>query len=278
MFEAVILFLLGVFAIIFASVEDLRTREVSNWISYSLIIFALGFRLFFSIFSEDYSFFVSGLFGLFVFFIVGNALYYSRIFAGGDYRLMVAMGPILGFSTNVLGNISDYFSFIVLFLICGGVYGLFVSLGISLGNFKSFKKKFHCNLKQSRKGIYLFCLIGLLLMLFGFIESVLFSLGVLVFVSPYLVVYARTIDNFFMVKNINVKDLKEGDWIYERVKVGKKFVESSWDGASREDIKLLKKHHRRVKIREGVPFVPVFLFSYLGYMYFYFNPLWFTFW
>ena len=31
---------------IFAVVQDLKKREIANWVNFSLIIFALGFRFF----------------------------------------------------------------------------------------------------------------------------------------------------------------------------------------------------------------------------------------
>ena len=38
------LILLGLVWIIFAVVQDLRKREIANWLNFSLVIFALVFR------------------------------------------------------------------------------------------------------------------------------------------------------------------------------------------------------------------------------------------
>ena len=72
MFEEMFLVVLGLIWIVFAMVEDLKTREIFNWVNFSLIIFALGFRFFFSLFSgEGFQFFYQGLIGLGIFFVLG---------------------------------------------------------------------------------------------------------------------------------------------------------------------------------------------------------------
>ena len=112
MIEVIFLFLIGLLWILFASVQDLRKREVANWISFSLIVFALGFRFFFSLFNERWGFFLQGLIGLVIFFLIGNLLYYSRMFAGGDAKLMIALGPILAFTNNFFVNLEIYLLFL----------------------------------------------------------------------------------------------------------------------------------------------------------------------
>lgn len=61
MFETVFLFVLALAWIVFATVQDIRTREIANWLSFSLIIFALGFRFFYSLFfAGNFAFFSKG--------------------------------------------------------------------------------------------------------------------------------------------------------------------------------------------------------------------------
>ena len=94
--EVTFLLGIGLIWIIFASVTDLKKREVPNWLSFSLIIFALGFRLFYGIF-ESWNFFLQGIIGLGIFFVLGNLFYYLKLFAGGDAKLMIALGSVLPF-------------------------------------------------------------------------------------------------------------------------------------------------------------------------------------
>jgi len=106
MLETIFLISLGLIWIIFAVVQDLKKREIANWLNFSLVIFALGFRLFYSLFGEfGYEFFYQGLIGFGVFFLLGNLLYYGKVFAGGDAKLMISLGAIIPFSKSLFTNI-----------------------------------------------------------------------------------------------------------------------------------------------------------------------------
>ena len=125
MIEIIFLVLLALIWIVFATVQDLKSREVANWLNFSLIIFAMGFRFFYGLFgSNGFGLFYQGIIGLMIFFILGNFLYYSRMFAGGDAKLMIALGAILPLSENFMTNINYFIGFFILFLVAGTVYGL----------------------------------------------------------------------------------------------------------------------------------------------------------
>ena len=172
MLEVIFLIVLALVWIIFANVQDLKSREIANWLNFSLIIFALGFRFFYCLFSQDsFGFFYQGLIGLGIFFIVGNLFYYGRIFAGGDAKLMIALGTILPFSGDFSINLKIFVLFLFIFLFSGAFYGLIISVVLSIRDFKSFKKEFFKKLKKNRKMIYSFMFLGLVLMIFGFIET-----------------------------------------------------------------------------------------------------------
>ncbi len=267
MFGEFFLIVLGLLWIVFASVQDLKTREVANWLSFSLIIFALGFRFFYSLFAlNNFWFFYYGLIGLGAFFILGNLFYYGRIFAGGDAKLMIALGTILPLSLNWFSNLKIVSLFFVVFLFAGAIYG-FVWAGILAGrNWKSFKKEFARYLKERRilfMGVMFF---GLLIMFLGFFEGILFFSGALVFLLPYFYCFAKSVDEVCMIKKIKPSELREGDWLYKDVRVGGKVVKQNWEGLETKDIKLLKTK-KFVVVREGIPFVPVFLISFLVLIY-----------
>ena len=57
---------------IFAIVQDFKSREIANWLNFSLLLFALAIRLFYSIFTGNYDYILFGLVGLGVFFVLGN--------------------------------------------------------------------------------------------------------------------------------------------------------------------------------------------------------------
>jgi len=248
----------------FASVQDLRSREIANWINFSLIIFALGFRFFYCLFySLNFNFFYQGLIGLGVFFIIGNLLYYGRMFAGGDAKLMISLGAVLPFSESLLVNVRIFLLFIIIFLFVGAFYGLVCAVYLSVKNFKDFKKEFVQRIKKNKNLVYGAMVFGLVFMFFGLTESLLLYFGILFFILPFFYFYAKAVDECCLVKIISSKKLTEGDWLYKDVKIGKRLIKANWEGLTKKDVELLKKKCKIVKIRQGIAFVPVFLISFL---------------
>lgn len=268
MFEVIFLIVLGLVWIIFASVQDLKQREVANWLNFSLIVFALGFRFFWSLFEKgNLNFFYQGLIGLGIFFVLGNTLYYSRMFAGGDAKLMIALGTVLAFSESFYVNLKIFIWFLLIFLFVGAFYGFVWSFALMAGNFKSFKKEFSKRLNQKRKLVYFVMFVGILIMVLSLIEILFFYFGVLIFILPYFYLYAKSVDESCMIKKIKPTNLTEGDWLYKDVKIGKKLIKAKWDGLDKKEIGLLRKKREEVLIRQGIAFVPVFLISFLVLVY-----------
>ncbi len=269
MLGAVFLLGLGLIWIIFASVQDLKDQEVANWLNFSLIIFALGFRFFYSLFlGKDYGFFYQGLIGFGIFFILGNLFYYSRIFAGGDAKLMIALGAVLPIYESFYSNVKFFIVFFVVFLFSGMIYGLSFSFYLILKHFRNFKKEFKGQFKKNKNIIYGVMFFGLFLMAIGFSERFFFLFGGFVFILPCLYLYAKSVDEACMIKKIKVKDLREGDWLYKDIRIGRKIIKADWDGLSKKDIKLIQKKNKSILIRQGIPFVPVFLISFLIILFF----------
>ncbi len=278
MIEVIILFLLALIWIVFASITDIKTREIPNWISFSLVIFALGFRFFFSLFNDDFGFFYQGLIGLLIFFAIGNIFYYSRIFAGGDAKLMIALGSVLPFTDIFSYNLRIFVIFIFLFLFIGSFYGIITAIYLSFRKYKEFNKAFKTNLKKEKNKIFIVMIFSLLIILFGFLESIFLIVGFILLIMPYLYIYARTVDGICMIRETKTNVLTEGDWLYKSVKVGKKIIKPNWEGLNREEIKLIRKKYKKIKIKQGIVFVPVFLISLLILFYLWNTGLWNSFW
>ena len=262
MIEMVFLWVLAVLWVSFAVIQDLKSREVANWLSFSLIIFALGFRFFYSLFvGEDFSFFYQGLIGLGIFFALGNLFYYGRMFAGGDAKLMIALGAILPIYGTLLENFEVFFMFLIVFFFSGAIYSFGVSGALAIKNSKKFKKEFVLQFRKYHKLIYLVMALSLGAMLLGFVEILFLFIGILFFILPYLYVFAKAIDEACMVKEVDVSKLTEGDWLYEDVKLEKKKIKAKWDGLSKKDIVEIRKKYKKIKIKQGIAFTPTFLIS-----------------
>ena len=274
MFHAIFLIALALVWMGFAVVQDLKKREIANWVNFSLIIFAIGFRFFYSLFNgvEDgtgFNLFYQGLIGLGIFFILGNLLYYCRMFAGGDAKLLFALGAILPFSENFFVNLKIFALFFILFLFSGAVYGLFVSGALIFSHFKKFKKEFSKQFKKNKNLFILSIFLALFFIVLGFSDRFMVYFGILIFIIPYFYLSAKAIDEICMIKKISPKNLTEGDWLYKDTRVGNRIIKKRWDGLTKEEIKFLKKKDY-VLVRQGIPFSPAFLIAFLFLIYFWF--------
>ena len=268
MLEVIFLFVLALVWIAFATIQDLKTREIANWLNFSLIVFALAFRFFYSLFNAGgFGFFYQGLFGLGVFFALGNILYYGRMFAGGDAKLLIALGAVLPVSESFSANLEGFLFFLAIFLLAGAFYSIAVSAWFCFKNFGKFRKEFRHRFKINRKMFILSLLFSIALLILSYASFYLIFIAVLVFIIPYLYLYAKSVDETAMVKTLDSKKLREGDWLYKDVKVGNRTIKANWGGLTKEEIFLLRKNHKKTKIREGVAFTPVFLISFLVFFY-----------
>jgi len=279
MYELLFLSILGLVWIIFATFQDLKTKEIANWLNFSLIFFALGFRFFYSLFSAgNFNFFYQGLMGLAIFFILGNLFYYGRLFAGGDGKLFISLGAIIPLSYTFLITLEILFSFIVIFLFAGAFYSIFFSIFLGIKNHKKIKKEIGKQFTKNKKIFYFAIPVSIILLIFGYFEQLFIFIAILVFLLPYLYIYAKAVDEVAMVRKIKSSKLREGDWLYADVKIGKRIIKADWGGLEKKEISFLRKHIKIIKIREGIAFTPVFLISFLIFLYFLNSGLWNSFW
>jgi len=269
----IFLIILGLAGIIFAVVSDFKTSEIPDWLNISLVVFAIGARFFYSLFNgldsgEGFSWFYQGLMGLGVFFILGNVLYFGRMFAGGDAKLMMAMGAVLPLTPDFMQNANIAISFFVLFIFAGAVYGILTTGVLAFSNRKRFAKGFKNLFKKHKNKVYGAGFFALFLMSIGLSEITFLYFGIVVFVLPYFYLTGKVVDEYLMVKKKKPSELQEGDWLYKEVKIGKnKKLSPRWDGLSKKEISEIKKKRKSVWIREGIPFSPSFLIAFIILIY-----------
>jgi len=265
--EYYFLFVLAFIWLVFASIQDFRKTEVANWLNFSLIAFALAYRAFYAVAFDNLQFLGFGLLGFGVFFILAHLFYYTRVFAGGDAKLLMGLGIILPFNSYsefVLGTGEFIFLMFTLGLIYGIVYSTFLV--------RKDKKKFFKHFDGIFKGImkaYLFSIIvlGIAALLLG-ILGLFIPVAIALFVFFVLYGYLKAIEGI-MVKKVEPGKLMEGDWLVGDVKVGRNVIKKSVHGLSFEEIKMLKRAKKKVVIMNGLPFVPAFLLSFSVMVFFF---------
>ncbi len=258
------IFALALVWLVAATIQDIRKREIPNWLSFSLIIFALAFRALYSVFYSDIRFFLLGLLGLGIFFILAEIFYYARVFAGGDSKFLISLGCILPGTSLYLSLIFlGFFIFILMFV--GGFYGLVYSLVLVSLNRNNFAKEFKKQLKMRKMFVVIGLVLALLSLIFVFyIGDGLFLFFPLIIIAfPFLYIYSKAIEESCMIKLVNGKEVTVGDWLYEEVRVGRKKIKPYWEGLSEEEVRILKGYRGKVKVKYGIPFMPAFLISFI---------------
>jgi Flp pilus assembly protein protease CpaA len=257
--EYIFLFGLAFVWTVFAVVQDIRNREVSNWLNFSLIGFALAYRAFYSLSIGNGEFFILGFLGFLIFMILGNALYYARAFAGGDAKLLMGYGVILPYGGYGSLLILPLVFLFVLFFV-GTIYSLIYSVFLVIRNYPGFRKEFGIRFSKGRKLLLLSFSIGLIMEVlnykFGIWPSGLVFLFFAIF--PFLFFYLRALNKGMTVLK-SYSDLQEGDWLERDVKIGVKVIRKSVHGLSLGEIERLKRAKKKVLIMEGIPFTPAFL-------------------
>jgi len=268
-FENLFLVVLALIWIIGAVLQDLKKREVDNLWNFSLIAFALAYRLAVSIFSGNYWFILNGLIGLVIFFGLHNLFYYARLFAGGDAKLLMALGTILPLSYDWIINLKIFGYFILLFLITGSIYALIYAVFLVFKNYKSFKKEFIKQWKNYQK-IFLISLIFVIIWVnvVYFMSQIKFIfIGLIILLFPLLFVFSKSVEETCMIKSVSSNKVTLGDWLYKDILIGKKKIKANWQGVSKKDLKLIQKHKKNILIKYGIPFTPAFLFAFIGLLF-----------
>ncbi len=218
-----------------------------------------------------------------IFFILANLFYYTRIFGGGDAKLLMALSVVFAttpaFAKNIIQssiiNLNE--PFLIIFLInifaLGALYGLVFSIFSSIKNRKTFKKEFKkiIKIKQIRSFILFFWILSFLCLVFSFFSLTKtieffsynwFLISFIIFlIFPFLYIFIKTAENLAMIRKVAPNKLTEGDWLLKSVKIKNKVIKPSVHGLTKKDIKLLKKRKKLVLIKYGLPFVPIFLFA-----------------
>lgn len=258
--EYYFLFALALIATIFATIQDLKKREVANWLNFTFLAIAISYRIFYSIIKDNYQFLLLGILGTAIMIASAYALYYGKAFAGGDAKLLMAYGPILPYTSFQSAIYTPLIFLFALFLI-GAIYTIIYSESIAINNKNKFKSEFSKNLKKYKIAIP----VTILLLVFDIIllknSAILIIPLILLTIIPFLFIYIKSLDKC-MIKLISPENLTEGDWLERDIEINSRtIIKKTVHGLSIKDILLLRKHNKKVLIKQGIPFVPAFLIT-----------------
>lgn len=272
MFEPTIIVLcLAVLAV--AAYCDIKTTEVPDWLSYGAIFAGFGIRLIASFAGFDWSFLTAGILGFAAFAIISYAMYYLGQWGGGDAKLLMGLGALIGLEFKLDGLL---ISFLVALIFVGCLYGIGWSIALALKNRRAFSKKIKEVMKKQEcrtTGIIAASGVLALIIVAIFTKSpfgvlLLFAAAslVILFLAALLV---RTTELCCMFKYVRPSKLTEGDWIPKNVVVRGKIVCPKTNlGIDRKTINQLislekQNKLKKVMIKTGMPFVPGILLAFI---------------
>ena len=263
-----------------ASINDLRKREVPNWVNYGLIITGLGLGLLHSAVTFDGSFIIFSALGAVAAFALAAIMFYTGQWGGGDSKLLIGMGAALGIKAGISWPFSSldnpFISFLFNLVFVSLFYAVAWGAVLAIRNRKKFGVEFRKQLESHatlRKIVFAACALGLVAAVTSGDLLVKFaSLGVaaISFFTLYLSIMSKAVERACLLKNMSPLKLTEGDWIAKDVVVGGKRICGPKDlGVDKRQIRHLidlyrKKKIKSVPIKEGLPFAPTFLIAYVA--------------
>ncbi len=257
-----VLITLAILVLAGSSWIDIKTREVPDMFSYGLLFAALGIRGIYS-FEVGINILYIGLIGFAVCFIISQFLYHTRQWGGGDSKLLMAMGAVIGLPYPFVGESLSLPIFFVLLLFVGAGFSIIWMAGLASKKWGHFKLRLGQAIKE-KKVLHIISLIVAagLIAFSGY--SLMFPLLALSLLAIfYLLIFVAIVEEELFLKTYKIKELTPGDWLAREV-FHKKKVLMRPRTLEKKDIALLVKNRiRNVIIKEGVPFVPSFLISYL---------------
>lgn len=253
--------------LVFAVVQDIRFKEISDWLNASLFIIGVFYVLNLSISSGNYSLVIYSLLVSLILFGFGSLLYYTKSFGGGDVKLLTALGPYLVILHYNMIMSFDFIwlsiSFFVFSLfIFGFFYALIFSIYLVIKKPEGFKKEFSKVWKEYR---ILFLFLLLFFIIIGF-NSDLEGIKWFSFFGAFLVLsslFLQSVEKKHFIQMLNPRELRVGDWLTKPIRIKNKLISVRADGLSKEEILLLIKRGKKVEIKSGIAFAPAFILAML---------------
>jgi prepilin signal peptidase PulO-like enzyme (type II secretory pathway) len=258
-------------ALLIGTYTDLKVREVPDWLNYGLIFVGFGLRLIFSIVYHDAGFIIQGLLGFGVFFVIALVMFYAGQWGGGDSKMVMGLGALLGMELD-LGTF--IVGFIINIVIFGALFGLVFSVYLVALNFRAFIAEFGRRFRERRREKWFVWVATVALLVASvfvpyYVRVPVVVLAGMVLLSFYVFVYLKAVEQAAMIRWVEPERLTEGDWVVEDVVVGRKRICGPKDlGLEMAQIRKLialknKGKVRKVLIKYGIPFVPSFLIAFI---------------
>ena len=272
MLETVILVVCFIL-LVWSSITDLRTTEVPDWLSHSTIVLGFVLNGADSWLTHSWAPLIASGIGFGVCLAFGLLTYYGGQWGGGDSKIIMALGSLLGL-TFTLDTKLVWFA--VYFLIAGALYGIGWTVWLAMTRkhrfIPAYKAIIHTTYAKVIR-ISGFVLLGVFGVFSFFMHDAQLKIVTLILAVffPFIAhvfLFVKAVENC-MTREATPDKLLEGDWITKDVIVGGQsiFVAGKLGISQKkiDELKHLSKTHHNISItvKDGIPFVPAFLIAFL---------------
>ncbi len=257
-----------------ATISDIKTKEVPDWISFTLIAIGLALFTIKSILETSFLPILYSLGYLGAFFVLANIMYYTKQWGGGDSKLLMGIGATLPVYPAILTNffnpkitISFPVTILINLVIVGSIYGLLWTIFLIFKHKTAFVKEFkklNQKKKQLNKTLFFLLIIGMVIIFLATKDNalriIISTILAVPLITNYLLTITKSTELTSMYKKISTSKLVEGDWIADKIVIdGKTIYSPKSPGVTNKQIGIIKKHKKEVTVKEGVAFIPAFL-------------------
>ena len=282
--------LLALSGLLIGTATDMDHREVPDWVNYTMVFAGVLIAAILSAAIISWQPLIASLTGLALGYLLGAAMYYTGQWGGGDAKMLMGLGALLGVPTSFLVGASTtplFIYFLIAAVFAGAAYGMIWMAVLFITKraiaWPALKKKLRTQqtLKIRKLAASTLLILALITLIYTHVYTLLILvLAAISYLTFYLSLAAKTIEETCFVKKQPVKDLVVGDWILKDVKKNNQtIIKADNTGLTEKQLAKLKKHDiKTVTIKEGIPFVPSFLAAYLAAYWWWSSELGLLFW
>lgn len=266
--------LIAAAGLLLGTATDIDHREVPDWINYTLITAGLILASITALHQLHWQPIITSLLGLAAGYLLGALMYYTGQWGGGDAKMLMGLGALLGIPAAYLFGDAQtplLIYFLIALVFAGAAYGMLWMLILFIRQRKkvlpALKNKLSEPWMHTTRKISITTLLALLVITLVWTNIYLVLILVLAAISYTTLLLAlavKAIEETCFIKQQPVDKLVIGDWIVKDVKKNNQtIIPADNTGLTHQQLQQLKKHDiTEVTIKEGIPFVPSFLLAY----------------
>ncbi len=284
--------------LLIGSITDLKKREVPDFLNFGLMAIGIMFGGVSSIFSQSIWPLVAAIAGFGLGYIIGALMFYGGQWGGGDAKMLMGIGALLGVDVVALfgSSLGSYIPLFIIVLISiilsGAIYGFIYLLVLIVVRWKTFRKEYMKKLRtrdiiEIRRiisAIIAICIVVALLLKDPILRVSLLVVGGIVFTLFNIILATKVVEQHILTKFRDVAKITEGEWIVKNItkdvseqspvmaikRTAAFFYIKKNDGTQKEKNSFINKRTKKIinqivieTYAGSIPFIRMFKQSYL---------------